>query len=243
MNVIAATSRFFSALGTLCFPPFCAACRAATEPGVHLCEDCALGARRIVAPFCERCSQPFEGAITQTFVCSNCAGREIHFECAVAPYRSSGVVRDFIHAFKYEHRLHLSRTLGDWLAEALADPRIASRGFDAFVPVPLHHKRFREREFNQAEELARHLSKRTGIPAWKALKRIRYTTTQTKLDRHERMENLRGAFRVRHNERVKNCHLVLVDDVFTTGSTVEECSRALLGAGAASVRVVTVARG
>jgi ComF family protein len=75
------------------------------------------------------------------------------------------------------------------------------------------------------------------------LKRVRYTTTQTKLDRNERMENLRGAFHVRHNDAVKNRHLVLVDDVFTTGSTVEECSRVLLRAGAASVRVVTVARG
>ena len=77
----------------------------------------------------------------------------------------------------------------------------------------------------------------------RTLKRTRYTSTQTKLDRAERMENLRGAFRVRHTARVKERHLVLVDDVFTTGSTVEECSRVLLRAGAASVRVITVARG
>lgn len=114
---------------------------------------------------------------------------------------------------------------------------------DAFIPVPLHHVRFREREFNQAEELTRLLSKQSGIPMWNALKRIRYTTTQTKLDRSERMENLRGAFRVRHTHRVKGRHPILVDDVFTTGSTVEECSRVLLRAGAASVRVITVARG
>lgn len=78
---------------------------------------------------------------------------------------------------------------------------------------------------------------------WNALKRTRYTTTQTKLDRSERMENLRGAFRVRHTRRVKGRHLILVDDVFTTGSTVEECSRVLMHAGAATVRVITVARG
>ena len=243
MTIVRTAKRLFSALGTLCFPPHCAKCHDATEAGVHLCADCACGTQRIVAPFCERCSQPFDGAITQTFTCSNCAGRKIHFECAVAPYRSVGVVRDFIHAFKYNHQLHLSRPLAAWLAEALDDPRIAGRPFDAFVPVPLHHIRFREREFNQAEELARQLSQRTRIPMWRALKRIRYTTTQTKLDRHERMENLHGAFRVRHTARVKNRHIVLVDDVFTTGSTVEECSRVLLNAGAASIRVVTVARG
>ncbi|MEO6786852.1 MAG: ComF family protein [Chthoniobacteraceae bacterium] len=243
MGAAATARRFFSALGTLCFPPFCAACRVATEPGIHLCADCAESAQRIVAPFCRCCSQPFDGAITQQFTCSNCTGRELHFECAVAAYLSRGVVRDFIHAFKYERQFHLRRPLAEWLSLTLDDPRISSRPFDAFVPVPLHHVRFREREFNQAAELATLVSQRCGIPVWNALKRTRYTSTQTKLDRAERMENLRGAFRVRHSACVKERHLVLVDDVFTTGSTVEECSRVLLRAGAASVRVITVARG
>jgi ComF family protein len=243
MSIATTARRFFSALGTLCFPPFCAACRIATEPGIHLCDECAGGAKRIEAPFCECCSQPFDGAITQQFTCSNCADREVHFECAVAAYLSRGVVRDFIHAFKYNGHLHLRRPLADWLAQTLDDPRISSRPFDAFVPVPLHHIRFREREFNQAAELATLVSQRSRIPVLHALKRTRYTSTQTKLDRAERMENLRGAFRVRHNARVKERHFVLVDDVFTTGSTVEECSRVLLRAGAASVRVITVARG
>jgi competence protein ComFC len=243
MGIGRTAGRLFGALGTLCFPPHCAECGAATERGVHLCGRCAEDVRRIEPPFCERCSQPFDGAITQQFVCSNCAGREVHFECAVAPYQSRGVVRDLIHAFKYDHRLYLRRPLAAWLAEALADPRIASRPFSALVPVPLHHIRYREREFNQAAELARLVARSAGVPMWDCLRRTRYTTTQTKLDRHERMENLRGAFRVRHNAGVKDRHLVLVDDVFTTGSTVEECSCVLLRAGAASVRVITIARG
>src|SRR6266446_7070623 len=98
MWIARTAKRLFSAFGTLCFPPHCAACRVATVPGVYLCDECAATARRIEPPFCERCSQPFDGAITQSFVCSNCADREVHFECAVAPYRSHGVVRDFIHA-------------------------------------------------------------------------------------------------------------------------------------------------
>src|SRR5262249_20182595 len=133
--------------------------------------------------------------------------------------------------------------LADWLAEALQDERIAARPFEAFVPVPLHRVRRREREYNQAEELCRALTKRTGLPTWAALRRLRYTTTQTRLDREERMENLRGAFQVSDTGLVKDRHLVLVDDVFTTGSTVEECSRVLRRAGAASVRVICVARG
>ncbi len=215
----------------------------ATDPGIHLCEDCAETVQRIEAPFCQRCSQPFSGAITQQFTCSNCTGREVHFTCAVAAYRSHAVVRDFIHAFKYNGQFHLRHPLAEWLAAALDDPRISEQPFDALVPVPLHHIRFREREFNQAAELATLVAKPREIPVLHALRRTRYTSTQTKLDRGERMENLRGAFRVRHSAQVKARHLVLVDDVFTTGSTVEECSRVLLRAGAASVRVITVARG
>ena len=243
MGFAAITRRAFTALGTLCFPPHCAACREATAPGEHLCAVCAESARRIEPPFCERCSQQFEGAITQKFTCSNCADRDVHFQCAVAAYRSHGVIRDFIHDFKYNGQRHLRHPLADWLAKSLEDPRISSHPFDALVPVPLHHIRFREREFNQAAELATLVSQRCGVPVWHSLKRTRYTSTQTKLDRAERMENLRGAFRVRHTARVKDRHLVLVDDVFTTGSTVEECTRVLLHAGAASVRVITVARG
>jgi competence protein ComFC len=228
---------------SLCYPPHCESCRADTAPGVYLCERCVEFLRRVEPPFCRRCSRMFEGAITDDFVCDNCHGREVHYECAVAAYFSGGVVREMIHAFKYEQQLHLRLQLGAWLAETLDDPRIAGRPYDAFVPVPLHHVRFREREFNQADELAALISKRTGKPAWRALRRTRYTTTQTRLSREERMENLHGAFRVRHTSRVKGRHLLLVDDVFTTGSTVEECSRVLLRAGAASVRVITVARG
>jgi len=225
------------------YPPHCAQCRTETASGVHLCAACADQAPRIAAPYCRQCSQPFDGAITGEFICHQCRERTLHFDCAVAKYRSRGVVREFTHRFKYEKHYYLRHPLANWLMEALEDERIAAQPFDAFVPVPLHTARFREREFNQAEVLARLLAKRTGKPVLRALKRIRYTTTQTRLDREERMENLRNAFRVRHPSAVHSRHLILVDDVFTTGSTVDECARVLRQAGAASVRVVTVARG
>jgi competence protein ComFC len=236
-------TRFWQALVDLCYPPHCAGCRRDTISGSHVCAACAEEIERIERPFCERCSNPFAGAITEKFVCPNCEGRQVHFEHAVAPFRSRGIVRECIHAFKYQRAQYLRPQLSAWLAEALCDSRIADRPFDAFVPVPLHAVRQREREYNQAEELCRDLSARANRPTWKALRRIRYTTTQTKLDREERMENLRGAFQVSDNALVKDRDLVLVDDVFTTGSTVEECSRVLLRGGARSVRVICVARG
>ncbi len=228
---------------SLLYPPHCAACGAETPAGAHVCGACSGKARPIVAPFCRVCSQPFDGAITAAFTCQNCSERTLHFDCAVAPFRSRGVVREFIHRFKYDREFYLRLPLADWAAEGLMDERLRARPIDAFVPVPLHPTRFREREFNQSEELARLLSQRTGTPWLNALRRIRYTSTQTALDRHERMENLRNAFRVRHSPEVLHRHLVLVDDVFTTGSTVDECARVLRKAGAASVRVLTVARG
>ena len=235
--------RTSEALISLFYPPHCAACGSETGAGVHLCAACADKAVRIEPPFCRVCSQPFDGAITSEFTCANCDDRKFHFDCAVTRLLSRGVVREFVHRFKYGREFHLRHPLADWAAEALDDERIKARPFDFLVPVPLHSARRREREFNQAEAIADLLARRTRAPVYHALKRIRYTTTQTRLDRHERMENLRGAFRVRHPARVQNRHLLLVDDVFTTGSTVDECARVLRQAGAASVRALTVARG
>jgi ComF family protein len=199
--------------------------------------------RRIEEPFCERCSRPFDGVMSGGFECPDCAGREHSFECAVAPFLSRGVVRECVHAFKYDHARHLIRHLDAWIAEGLADRRIAGRRVDAWVPVPLHGVRHRTRGFNQAEILCRGLAARSGRPVARVLRRVRATPTQTRLIREERMENLRGAFHVSESGGVKDQHLVLVDDVFTTGSTAEECSGTLRRAGAASVRVLCVARG
>jgi ComF family protein len=243
MKIVAAFRLAGEALLNALYPPHCAQCQADTASGVHLCPDCAATAPKIESPFCQKCSQPFDGAIDEAFTCHQCRDRKTHFECAVARYRSRGVVRDFVHQFKYGQHFYLRHQMARWLAEALADDRIAGRPFDALVPVPLHPLRQFQRQFNQAEVLARLVSKAAGKPVLRALQRVRYTTTQTRLDREQRMENLRNAFRVRHAETVQSRHLVLVDDVFTTGSTVEECARVLRQAGAASVRVATVARG
>ena len=232
-----------NALISVLYPPHCGGCGASTSAGEHLCGACRDGARKIEPPFCHQCSQPFQGSLSGPFTCANCVGRTLHFDSAVAPYLAYGVVREFIHRFKYNGHFYLRRALGDWLAEAMHDSRITAQPADFLVPVPLHTAREREREFNQADVLADLLSGPAHVPVLRCLERTRFTTTQTRLDRHERMENLRGAFRVRQNRDVLNRHLLVVDDVLTTGSTVDECARVLRLAGAASVRVVTVARG
>ncbi len=227
---------------SLLYPPHCAMCEADTPSGSHLCEACANTVRPISAPFCHQCSQPYDGAIEGEFVCANCEGRDFAFDCAVAAFRAEGVIREFVHSFKYEHRFHLRHQLAQWMAAGLADDRIRDRPPDALVPVPLHPRRQRHRTFNQAIVLAEIVARRAAKPVLHALKRVRDTPTQTRLDREKRMENLRGAFSAPKPAAVIGRHLLLIDDIFTTGSTVHECARTLCAAGAASVRVLTVAR-
>jgi len=228
---------------TLLYPPHCVMCKADLARGEYLCAPCNETARRIRPPFCKTCSQPFDGAIEQEFSCSNCAQRHFHFECAVTCYQSKGIIRELLHRFKYEGEFYLRHPLGAWLAEGLADSRLAGEKFDYLVPVPLHPSRERDRQFNQARVLAKIAGVQTGTPLLDCLKRVRKTTTQTRFDRAERMENLLNAFKMRNNGSVQGKQLVLIDDVFTTGSTVNECARVLKNSGASSVRVLTVARG
>ncbi|MEM7385050.1 MAG: hypothetical protein AAF514_08910 [Verrucomicrobiota bacterium] len=135
--------------------------------------------------------------------------------------------------------------LAHLLSRALEEPRIVGQRDWVLVPVPLHHRRKREREFNQAEELARFLAKSSGLPWVQALKRHRYTLTQTSLRRNERRENLNGAFSIRSRGvgRIQDRSVLLVDDVFTTGSTASECAGVLRDEGVKKVVVITVGRG
>ena len=227
---------------SLLYPPVCTICGRSVRVSEYLCDQCAIKVTRIVAPFCQKCSEPFEGSITSAFSCANCAHRAIYFEAAVAAYRGRGIVRQIVHEFKYGRQLHLRHLLARWLRAALDDERLSGHQFDVIVPVPLHPTRQRERGFNQAGLLGELLSAQTSIPARAVLERIRYTTTQTALDRAERMENLHNAFRLRKNADVRGLRVLLVDDVLTTGSTLNECSRILKRAGAFSVHAATAAR-
>ncbi|HEY2572497.1 MAG TPA: phosphoribosyltransferase family protein, partial [Verrucomicrobiaceae bacterium] len=158
--------------------------------------------------------------------------------------------RVMIHRFKYQRRLDLRGVLSCLLAEVLEDPRLAAieRSEWVLAPVPLHHARERERQYNQAWELCREFSAVSGIAAVKVLRRLRPTTSQASLTRHQRIENLRGAFAldrsVLKQGTLRNRSVLLVDDVLTTGSTASECARVLMRrGGAAKVVVITVARG
>src|SRR6266513_501064 len=227
---------------SLLYPSVCTICGRSVGAGEYLCDQCEAKTVRIVAPFCQKCSEPFEGAITSAFTCANCAHRTIYFDAAVAAYRGRGIVRQIIHDFKYGRQIHLRHLVARWLCAAFDDERLRGREFDIIVPVPLHPTRQRERGFNQASLLAELLTAQISIPCKPLLKRVRYTTTQTALDRAERMENLHNAFRLRRNANVRGLRVLLIDDVLTTGSTLSECARILKRSGAISVYAATAAR-
>jgi ComF family protein len=212
------------------------------ESGQDFCPVCAATIEFIKPPRCQICSQPFDG-MSGEFECPNCRGTAFHFDCAVSVVRSRRVIRELIHRVKYNREIWIMKILGRILLQGLADSRLSGQEFDAIVPVPLHSKRLREREFNQAALLAGQLSRAAGTPMREVLVRSRYTGTQTTLDRVERRQNLRNAFSLRKNVDVTDQNLLLIDDVLTTGSTLDACAAVLLEQGAESVRALTLARG
>jgi ComF family protein len=244
MSMLGRIKGGLEAIRSLLYPNHCAGCdRAMEAESATLCDECSEAVPRLAPPFCSVCAQPYSGELASAFRCENCGGRRFAFEFAVSAYLSRGIVRRLIHGFKYDRRYDFRHQLGEWLGEAFRDPRLVAAPPDLLVPVPLHPTRRRERSFNQALELARIAGARTGIPVRDCLRRVRYTSTQTRLDRVARIENLRGTFELRHDGDVKDQSVVLIDDVFTTGSTADECARVLRRCGAANVRVAAVARG
>ena len=229
----------------LLYPETCQLChshRARARDGL-VCPDCWSQVRFIRPPFCERCGLPFGGDLTTEFECANCADMDFHFTAARAAVIARSVVLDAIHHFKYSRALWFEPFLADLLLRE-AVPALRLADWDCIVPVPLHPLKFREREFNQAEVLARHLSRALGIPMnTRLLRRIQRTATQTLLSREQRAANMRGAFAARASIALAGQRIILVDDVFTTGATTNACAKALRTAGAAAVCVWTVARG
>lgn len=235
----------------LLYPPMCPACDAvrleAGPGGRHpaLCDDCEGQLVPVSRPFCERCGQPYDGPPDERFHCSNCAGRELSFDFAIAPFLARGTLREMIHRFKFGRTLPLRRPLGRLMARVMADPRLSGSDRWVLVPVPIHRRRYRQRGFNQAIELAGVLSRELSLPAVKALCRIRFTPPQSRLSREERLANLDHAIAPRrgHIARIQGRDVLLVDDVFTTGSTAQACARVLVENGARKVVVITLARG
>jgi len=229
----------------LVYPEVCQLCGAAraTPAEGFVCAGCRAKVRFIERPFCERCGRPYQGEITGEFECPNCRGQELHFRQARSAVVACERMLEVIHRYKYSRSLWFEPFLADLLI-GMAKPELAKQKWDFIVPVPLYPAKQREREFNQAERLAKNLSAATQVAVNKRLlRRVRPTCTQTVLSREEREENVRNAFAMRRGRHLNGERIVLLDDVLTTGATTSACAKVLRSAGAGEVCVWTVARG
>lgn len=216
------------------FPPRCAGCGALGE---ILCSRCVAQFRPITAPYCQRCGQP----LSSGRLCGPCArGRFTHLDVARAAAVYAPPLRRIIHAFKYWGHTRLAHPLAEYMAGRVRQDALH---VDVIIPVPLHPRRKRQRGYNQAELLARRLGRAFRLPVQaEVLERVRPTLPQVTLSLRERMENVKGAFRCVDRARVAEKRVLLIDDVMTTGSTLEACAAALKEAGARRVWGYTLAR-
>ena len=227
------------------YPEACQICEDghATAAEGYVCTACWRNFRFITEPICDRCGLPFEGDINVKFECTNCRELELQFTRARSVIEARGMALDIIHRYKYSGALWFEPLLAQLLVNAAA-ARLREEGWELLVPVPLHPMKQAEREFNQAERLARHLGRAAGIPvATNLVRRTESTRTQTRLSREERARNVRRAFSAVPGARCPARRVVLIDDVLTTGATTSACAGALLRSGAGEVCVWTLARG
>jgi ComF family protein len=222
----------------------CHSCRAfIPDPGdVNLCRTCLDGTTPITSPLCNCCGRQFATFDGADHLCGACITDPPPFFAARAALAYAGTTRELIHSFKYSHKVMLRRPLGS-LAGPCFDPFVNAFGADVMVPVPLHRKRLQERGFNQAVLLGEIFARRWGIPLVRNnLRRTRWTEPQINLTASARAENVKGAFSLADRAELAGERVLLIDDVYTTGSTVKECARVLGRGGAAAVAVLTIAR-
>lgn len=217
------------------FPPTCLLCGAAGLPGRDLCPGCARELPYLRSR-CMRCALPL--AVSEPAICGACLQRPPAFDSAEALLAYREPVRHMVHALKFHRRYAFARLLGTLLADAMAS-RIELP--ERLIPVPLHPTRFRERGFNPSAEIAREISHRTGVRLeMRCIRRCRPTAPQVGLPAVERARNVRGAFAV--SPGFRGAHVAIVDDVMTTGSTVNELAKALRRAGVERIEVWACAR-
>ncbi len=224
------------------YPPRCPICQKFLNNGISFCQDCSSKFQKITPPFCTICGTPFISEVEENHLCENCLRKRPSYETARAPYLYEGTLMTAIHKFKYGEKSFLAKPLGLLLSE-FAESWVNGSENLLTIPVPLHPKRLRERGFNQSLLLARPMARQLETELdFLSLRRIRYTLPQTGLKKEERRKNVRGAFQLVNPKVVKRKTVLLVDDVATTGNTLNECARVLKKSGCEKVLCLALAR-
>ncbi len=237
---------FFISLLNFILPHKCAICTSYLNDDVMLCHRCWQKVEFINAPSCFICDAPFQFNLAlpkEALICGSCQQHKPFFDRAISVFKYSDHIKNLIHQFKYYDRLALLRHLSKLLYTKLDQELLAER-YDFITFVPLHPKKLRQRLYNQSALLAGDISKRAKIPFLPdLLLRVKYEQPQTMLSRRERLINMRRAFAVNDQQlkKIEGKKIIIIDDVMTTGATLNECSR-LLHKHAAQVVVATIAK-
>ena len=240
--MLKASAALQSIMDTL-FPARCAACRELVGRHGALCSACWQNIHFIADPICFKCGLPFEYTIGESALCGRCMEQKPVFTQARAVFKYDATSKGQLLAFKYHDKTQLAPVFGEWLAHAIAADYATKT--QAIIPVPLHYSRLLGRRYNQAALLAHALGKRINLPVLPdTLQRTRKTPPQSGMSRRQRIDNMRAAFRVAPQKcpQIKGKSVILVDDVMTTGATLDACARALHDAGVPDVYVLTIAR-
>ena len=239
------TSLWWRCALDLIFPRSCHSCKRSLsgERNPCFCDSCWEKVARLDGPCCPSCGKPFKSTAalshSPTHRCGDCREKPPRFDRAVSTGIYDGVLAEAIQLFKYQGKTHLAGPLGEFLIHGMN----RLHGVDRLIPVPLDRHRLRERQYNQSLLLCDALGRKTGTDVLPdGLERIRPTLPQTGLSPEDRRRNVRRAFSVKNPAWIKGHRVLLIDDVLTTGATVNECARTLKRAGAKSVDVLTLAR-
>lgn len=166
---------------------------------------------------------------------------QLSFAFAFFLFRKGGKVQHLLHSLKYNNHPEIGETLGEVYGEELCQANFSEK-FNVIVPVPLHASRKRKRGYNQSEEFAKGLSKSLKIPfTGDVLERTTKTETQTRKSKLKRWQNVNEVFKLKHHDQISNKHVLLVDDVITTGATIEACAQVLIENGCASISIASIA--
>lgn len=229
----------------LVFPVRCQGCgiKLPYDNRLYLCHGCMTKISLNNPPFCIRCGRVVNGPGDLKTVCPDCLKRRYHFRQAWQCCRYDGLIKELIHKFKYSHKIFIKGLFIDIMAD-FAKAHLSSENINAVIGVPMHRRNMIDRGADHAQLLADGLALRIGVPSIKgSLSKTRRTAQQAGLSRRERLLNLKDSFCASYDRQVKGRTILLVDDIFTTGATADECSKALLASGAGSVITLAVARG
>ncbi len=222
------------------FPSACIVCGKATA-NAEICPQCVHEFNVIKAPFCIKCGKPFTSDTGISHICYDCIKDKNKFVMSRAAFEYNGAAAKLIQRFKFGDRVNLSSFFSDELIK-LYKTHFSAEGINAILPVPLSIRRLKHRSYNQTQLLAAVLSKKLSLPIYsQVLEKVKETPPQSRLSAEKRHENVKDAYRVTDRVSLKGKRVLLIDDVITTGATVNACTGVLRHAGIKQVYVMAIA--